>query len=647
MINCRSKTASILTWIAAGLVLALMPGSSRAGSLRDVVISEIAWMGTTTSSDDEWIELYNNTSNPINLAGWTLAAADGTPSIALAGTIPAGGYFLLERTDDTTVPGVVADQLYTGALGNDGENLILRDDTSTVIDQVNCSVGWFSGHTDGRVPMMRISTTADGNQAGNWTYNPRCGTATNSAGISHTCTLTVTDVGHSLDYAVHFNERATTATGTTTEHTSAEDALLGFIDQAAISIDVALYDLNRQSVIDALIAAHNRSTPVRVVGDDEAAAGESTAGYQALRDAGIVVVTDTTTSKIQHNKFVVFDAQVVWTGSTNFSDTGLTLNAENSIVITDTLLAGIYTTEFEEMWGGQFHESKADNAIHLLNYNGTLVESYFSPTDLPAFEVWNELAGADESVHFAMFFWTDSVLTNRTIDRLGVGVQVYGVWDQLGAANEYSADEALCAGGARIKIENFAGKVHDKFAVIDVNGSDPTVILGSYNWTDSGAYNNDENTLIIHDRALTQAYYAEWQRLWAALPLSGLCNPFGIYLPVVLKAYSSAAPADFQIVYIDYDPPGDDVEGEYVEIRNLSGTAQIMTGWTLSDAASHTFIFPVFTLNAGATIKVWVKSGANTATDLYWGSGSAIWNNDGDTAYLRDSQGNLIDSYSY
>ncbi|MBN1935638.1 MAG: lamin tail domain-containing protein, partial [Anaerolineae bacterium] len=295
-------------------VLTFLPGSGQAQSLYDVVISEIAWMGTAVSSDDEWIELYNNTSSPINLTGWMLTAADGTPSIALAGTIPAGGYFLLERTDDTTVLGVTADQLYTGASGNDGENLVLRDNASNIIDQVNCGIGWFSGHTDGRVPMVRVSTTSDGSQASNWTYNPRCGTATNSAGISRTCTLTITDVGHSLDYAVYFNERATTATSTTTEHTQAENALLVFINQATISIDVALYDLNRQSVIDALIAAHNKSIPVRVVGDDEAAAGESAAGYQALCDAGIAVVTDTTTSKIQHNKFVVFDAQVVWTG---------------------------------------------------------------------------------------------------------------------------------------------------------------------------------------------------------------------------------------------------------------------------------------------------------------------------------------------
>ncbi|MCB0104901.1 MAG: lamin tail domain-containing protein, partial [Caldilineaceae bacterium] len=128
----------------------------------DIVVSEIAWMGTTASATDEWIELYSNTSSPINLAGWTLAAADGTPTINLNGIILAGGHFLLERTDDTSVPGVAADQIYTGALGNDGEDLVLRDGSNNVINRVDSSGGWFAGHNQARVPMVRVDTMLDG-----------------------------------------------------------------------------------------------------------------------------------------------------------------------------------------------------------------------------------------------------------------------------------------------------------------------------------------------------------------------------------------------------------------------------------------------------------------------------------------------------
>jgi phosphatidylserine/phosphatidylglycerophosphate/cardiolipin synthase-like enzyme len=87
------------------------------------------------------------------------------------------------------------------------------------------------------------------------------------------------------------------------------------------------------------------------------------------------------------------------------------------------------------------------------------------------------------------------------------------VWDEFGATNPGSVGGRLCAAGAQIKAEDFAAEVHHKFAVIDVEGCDPVVILGSYNWTDRGAYSNDENTLIVHDRELARAYRAEWQRL--------------------------------------------------------------------------------------------------------------------------------------
>ena len=665
----KFRTIAILSGLAllaVTLPTLAAPRTPQASSL-DVVFSEIAWMGTTYSYNDEWIELYNNTSSPINLTGWTLNAADGTPAITLTGSIPAEGYFLLERTDDDTVPGVPADLIYTGALGNDGEDLVLRDDTSAIVDRVDCSAGWFAGHDDSRVPMVRVDTLTDGSHADNWTHNPRCGTATNAAGVSRTCTLTVTHVGHALDYAVYFNERAITATTTTTEHTSMEDALLAFINGANTSIDVALYGLNRQSIVDALVAAHGRGVTVRVVGDDEAATGDYSSSYQALTNAGITVITDTSSSKIQHNKFLVIDGEVVWTGSTNFTDTGLTLNANNGIVITDTTLAGVYTAEFEEMWAGNFHEAKADNTLHVLDYDGTFLESYFSPTDLVAFEVWDELADADETIHFAMFFWTDDLLTDRVVERLGEGVEVYGVWDQLGAANPSSADEALTAAGGQIKIEDFAGKVHHKFAVIDVEGSDPTVILGSYNWTDSGAYDNDENTLIIHDLDLARAYYAEWQRLWSVL------GPWDVFLPLVMRIVPTPTPpptntpppptntpppptntplppattGNVVIVDIFYDGSGHQEPDEHVDIRNDDTQPIQLNGWTLRDEANHVYTFPNFIMEPGQACRIYTNEYHPEWCGFNYGSGSAIWNNGGDCAYLRDGVGTLIDTYCY
>jgi hypothetical protein len=106
----------------------------------DVIINEIAWAGTTGSAADEWIELYNNTGASVDLTGWTLNATSGTPSISLSGIIPANGYFLLERTDDTATS-VTADLFFTGAIANGGDSFFLRDSSSNIIDTANSNGG--------------------------------------------------------------------------------------------------------------------------------------------------------------------------------------------------------------------------------------------------------------------------------------------------------------------------------------------------------------------------------------------------------------------------------------------------------------------------------------------------------------------------
>ena len=64
-------------------------------SFGNVVINEIAWMGTSESANDEWMELYNTGGEDVSLEGWVLEASDGTPQINLTGSVSAGGFFLL------------------------------------------------------------------------------------------------------------------------------------------------------------------------------------------------------------------------------------------------------------------------------------------------------------------------------------------------------------------------------------------------------------------------------------------------------------------------------------------------------------------------------------------------------------------------
>jgi len=543
----------------------------------DVVVSEVAWMGTIGAWQDEWLELHNNTDTDIDLTGWRLVTDDVDPDILLDGIIPAGGNYLLERTDDTTIVGHTADFIYTGNLSNSpGEVITLTDELSNIVDVVGLpGQPWFAGDNATKETMVRDPLTASGTAATSWANGPVNGTPINSIvdrdgdtyGFSPNFDWTAgTGVGYEqwdedcddadlqiypgapevldykdndcdgqvddgldlgpLDWTVFFNSGIIIdALAKTTDPVPMEAAFLDDINAATTTIDLAAYGLDRVSVSDVLIAAHNRGVAVRVVGDNVEASGYYSPTYDALIAAGIPVVTDPFVSYLQHNKFAILDGHTVWTGSTNWTDTGFTYNANNYWSVTAPHIAQAYTTEFEEMFGGQFAHHKFDNTTHVFSYTNTLVESYFSPSDGVEYRVADAIANAQESIYFAMFYWTSDLLGPLVRDRVvNDGLVVSGVWDAVGARRAASEDDLLCAAGVPLKVEIFGGKVHDKFAVIDVFGDDPIVILGSYNWTDAGAYDNDENTLIVHSAELAQAYYQEYLTLYNALPEDAICS---------------------------------------------------------------------------------------------------------------------------
>jgi hypothetical protein len=136
-----------------------------------LVINEIAWAGTNANEGHEWIELYNPGSDPINLSdGWRLASNDGTPNIEFSSvlcttpgcTIPAGGYFLLERDLDGVISDISADLIYAGALANSGETLTLYSPANDVIDTANGNGGaWPAGSLSARSSMERIGLLPD------------------------------------------------------------------------------------------------------------------------------------------------------------------------------------------------------------------------------------------------------------------------------------------------------------------------------------------------------------------------------------------------------------------------------------------------------------------------------------------------------
>ncbi|MFA5714902.1 MAG: lamin tail domain-containing protein [Candidatus Paceibacterota bacterium] len=122
-----------------------------------VVINEVAWMGSLTSSSDEWIELKNSSGEIINMNNWQLLDQDNQVKIVFssADTIDPNAFYLLERTDDNSVPNILTDKIYSGALSDTNESLRLFDSSCQLIDEVLASPDWPNGDKENKKTMER------------------------------------------------------------------------------------------------------------------------------------------------------------------------------------------------------------------------------------------------------------------------------------------------------------------------------------------------------------------------------------------------------------------------------------------------------------------------------------------------------------
>lgn len=307
-----------------------------------------------------------------------------------------------------------------------------------------------------------------------------------------------------------------------------EDTLAAYIGRATESIDLCVYSYNNSTVSDALNAAHDRGVKVRFITCEST----GSAGLSDL-DPGIPVLErpELQQGGIMHNKFAVIDANSpdahkswVWSGSTNLTSGQLFSDANNMIFIQDQSLAQTYKIEFEEMWGGsgstpnllqsKFGEEKTDNTPHELLIAGNRVECYFSPSDNTNQKLIDAMNTADENLDVETMIITRSDLAYTLSDVHNRGVEVSVITDDR-RNNSETANEVLdtaLPAGKYIFDDMASGILHHKVALIDARatGSDPQVITGSHNWSNSANDRNDENTLIIHNADVANQYYQQF-----------------------------------------------------------------------------------------------------------------------------------------
>lgn len=122
----------------------------------------------------------------------------------------------------------------------------------------------------------------------------------------------------------------------------------------------------------------------------------------------------------------------------------------------------------------------------------------------------------------------------------------------------------------------------------------------------------------------------------------------GLWAP---DACGTATAANVRISAVKDDAEGDDranPNGEWVEITNDGDTVVDLTGWSVRDESTrHRYEFDDVELDVGQTARL--HSGCSSDSfgrrlDLYWCDPEPpIWNNDGDTIFLQDANGNNVD----
>ncbi len=129
------------------------------------------------------------------------------------------------------------------------------------------------------------------------------------------------------------------------------------------------------------------------------------------------------------------------------------------------------------------------------------IQVFFSRVDNPQAAIVRALDGAGQTVHIAMYYFTDAELADAVVRAQKRGVQTYVYLDKSQVNQQYAQAQYLATKGVPVRISSNSAIMHNKFAIID--GS--TIITGSYNWTKSAYQRNDENLLIIHRPDVTRA----------------------------------------------------------------------------------------------------------------------------------------------
>ncbi len=311
---------------------------------------------------------------------------------------------------------------------------------------------------------------------------------------------------------------------------------------------------SEQHPVDLEPHQRQRVTQLQAMGQGDAVA--------ILRRAGVPLIDDTADgsagSGLMHHKFLVVDQRLVVTGSANFSPSCIHGDADdprtrgnvNHLLRFDSPeLAALFAAEFTRLWGdgpggrpdSRFGTAKGGGPAQRVTIGGTTVEVLFAPhrrQDPDNGLAWLErqLRGARRHLDLSLFVFSAQNIADALAQLQQQGVRLRVLADPGFASRSYS--EVLDLLGVqlsdhRCRLEagnrpwrapiEAAGiprlargdKLHHKVAILDGQ----RVISGSFNWSPSAAFTNDETLLRIDSPLLAAHFEREMERMWRGAEL--------------------------------------------------------------------------------------------------------------------------------
>jgi len=337
----------------------------------------------------------------------------------------------------------------------------------------------------------------------------------------------------------------------------ARQAIIDFLNDVRLTpgatLDAFVYDFNEPDIIEAMIyLAQQGEGRVRILSDDAALHKDGTSHAQAYADVVAAGATGIRGhfSRYQHNKIFIKRvngvAVKVLTGSTNFSVTGIYVNANHILVFNEPTIAAHYGEVFDlafksELKSVGFEKDALSQKEIILQPDGMpkIVFSH-APHKKSTFSLdtlSQAIKGAQSSVIFAVMDLDGGGDVLAALKAIHADKQVfsYGISDSpdpdqvtVDGTTVYTPDTT--AGelvyskadpesfpppfGKELQVTGGAAHViHHKFVVVDFNGANPAVFCGSSNLAEGGEEQNGDNLIALYDPAIATAFAIEGIRL--------------------------------------------------------------------------------------------------------------------------------------